>query len=83
MEFNATERLELQNEVLRTAFGGIVFAPIDLHAGDKVLDVGTGSGLWSLVISFLDLTVWSFLHQPFGSLTATTPTKMLRTMGSI
>jgi tRNA A58 N-methylase Trm61 len=57
MEFNATERLELQNEVLRTAFGGIVFAPIDLHAGDKVLDVGTGSGLWSLVISFLDLTV--------------------------
>jgi hypothetical protein len=39
-------RLDLQNEVFRKALGNsIVFAPIKLHAGDKVLDSGTGSGL--------------------------------------
>lgn len=44
-----TKRLELQNEVLRTALGGIIFAPIKLRTGDKVLDSGTGSGLRSFV----------------------------------
>jgi tRNA A58 N-methylase Trm61 len=51
------ERLEIQNEVLRTAFGGVVLAPIELQAGDEVLDSGTGSGLRSFMIQFLDLTV--------------------------
>ncbi|KAG1809615.1 uncharacterized protein BJ212DRAFT_1279401 [Suillus subaureus] len=42
-------RLEVQHEVLRNAFGGrIVFAPIELHAGDKVLDNGAGSATWLL-----------------------------------
>jgi hypothetical protein len=55
MNFNAChfERLGIQNDILRTAFGGIVFAPIELHAGDKVLDSGTGSGLWLFVTPFL------------------------------
>jgi len=42
------KRLGIQNDILRTAFGGIVFAPIELHAGDKVLDSGTGSASWLL-----------------------------------
>ncbi|KAG0702268.1 hypothetical protein DFH29DRAFT_830611 [Suillus ampliporus] len=43
------KRLEVQNEVLRHAFGDrTVFAPIKLHAGDKVLDSGTGSASWLL-----------------------------------
>lgn len=43
------KRLEVQHEVLRNAFGGrIVFAPIELHAGDKVLDSGVGSASWLL-----------------------------------
>ncbi|KAG2124863.1 hypothetical protein DEU56DRAFT_826295 [Suillus clintonianus] len=43
------QRLEVQHEVLRNAFGGrIVFAPIELHAGDKVLDSGAGSASWLL-----------------------------------
>lgn len=42
-------RLQVQHEVLRNAFGGrIVFAPIELHAGDKVLDNGAGSATWLL-----------------------------------
>lgn len=43
------QRLQVQHEVLRNAFGGrIVFAPIELHAGDKVLDSGAGSATWLL-----------------------------------
>ncbi|KAG1804673.1 uncharacterized protein BJ212DRAFT_885749 [Suillus subaureus] len=43
------KRLDLQNEVFRKALGNrIVFAPIELHAGDKVLDSGTGSASWLL-----------------------------------
>lgn len=43
------KRLDLQNEVFRKALGNsIVFAPIKLHAGDKVLDSGTGSASWLL-----------------------------------
>ncbi|KAG2360324.1 hypothetical protein BDR07DRAFT_1335840 [Suillus spraguei] len=43
------KRLGVQYEVLRNAFGGrIVFAPIELRAGDKVLDNGTGSATWLL-----------------------------------
>ncbi|KAG2039916.1 S-adenosyl-L-methionine-dependent methyltransferase [Suillus americanus] len=43
------KRLNLQNEVFRKALGNsIVFAPIKLHTGDKVLDSGTGSAAWLL-----------------------------------
>ncbi|KAG1798251.1 uncharacterized protein HD556DRAFT_1440588 [Suillus plorans] len=43
------KRLAVQYEVLRHGFGGrVVFAPIELHAGDKVLDSGVGSATWLL-----------------------------------
>ncbi|KAG0700748.1 hypothetical protein DFH29DRAFT_930669 [Suillus ampliporus] len=43
------QRLDLQNQVLRKAFGNrIIFAPIELHEGDKVLDIGTGAASWLL-----------------------------------
>jgi len=77
-------RLEVQHEVLRNAFGGrIVFAPIELHAGDKVLDNGAGSGLWSSEILFLDLTVGPLIHQQPGFLTAITPIRLLPSVESI
>ncbi|KAJ7172243.1 S-adenosyl-L-methionine-dependent methyltransferase [Mycena filopes] len=43
------QRLVLQHKTLRTIFGDkILFAPVTLGKDDKVLDVGTGSGVWIL-----------------------------------
>ncbi|KAJ7578141.1 S-adenosyl-L-methionine-dependent methyltransferase [Mycena floridula] len=43
------ERLSFQhNIVLKRLFGNrILFAPVDLRPNDKILDVGTGPGLWA------------------------------------
>ncbi|KAJ7047079.1 S-adenosyl-L-methionine-dependent methyltransferase [Mycena alexandri] len=43
------QRLLLQHKALREIFGDkLLFAPISLGRDDKVLDVGTGSGVWLL-----------------------------------
>ncbi|KAJ7668040.1 S-adenosyl-L-methionine-dependent methyltransferase [Mycena rosella] len=43
------ERLILQHETLKKLFGNkILLAPVDLGENDKVLDVGTGTGIWML-----------------------------------
>lgn len=43
-----SERLNLQNRVLKKAFGNVVFAPFTFSSDDAVLDVGTGTACWTL-----------------------------------
>ncbi|KAJ7074806.1 S-adenosyl-L-methionine-dependent methyltransferase [Mycena amicta] len=41
------QRLALQHATLKSMFNDrILFAPVELNTGDKVLDAGTGPGLW-------------------------------------
>nr|GAT51065.1 S-adenosyl-L-methionine-dependent methyltransferase [Mycena chlorophos] len=43
------QRLALQHRTLKNMFGErILFAPVELQKDDKVLDTGTGPGLWIL-----------------------------------
>jgi len=43
------ERLILQHRTLKKLFGNrILLAPVELGGNDKILDVGTGAGLWVL-----------------------------------
>jgi ubiquinone/menaquinone biosynthesis C-methylase UbiE len=38
----------LQQNLLKDAFGGLIQAPIEVHASSEILDVGTGAGVWLL-----------------------------------
>ncbi|EIW74917.1 S-adenosyl-L-methionine-dependent methyltransferase [Coniophora puteana RWD-64-598 SS2] len=40
------DRLNLHHEIIKQAFGRILFPPIRLGGNDRVLDCGTGSGAW-------------------------------------
>ncbi|KAJ7137667.1 S-adenosyl-L-methionine-dependent methyltransferase [Mycena epipterygia] len=43
------QRLLVQHNTLKSIFGNrILFAPVDLDANDKVLEIGTGPGSWIL-----------------------------------
>ncbi|KAF7322405.1 hypothetical protein HMN09_00018500 [Mycena chlorophos] len=46
------QRLARQHNMLKKLFGGrILFAPVDLKQGDKVLESGTGSGIWTVEVA--------------------------------
>ncbi|KAF9012730.1 S-adenosyl-L-methionine-dependent methyltransferase [Cyathus striatus] len=46
-------RLILQHNLLKYYFGGQnIIAPVTLNTGDKVLDLGTGAGIWILDVAF-------------------------------
>ncbi|EIW74863.1 S-adenosyl-L-methionine-dependent methyltransferase [Coniophora puteana RWD-64-598 SS2] len=40
------DRLNTQHELLKDAFGRIIFPPIHFRDGDRILDCGTASGIW-------------------------------------
>ena len=43
------ERLDLHHHICKVALGGELFrAPVDLNSGGRVLDLGTGTGIWAI-----------------------------------
>lgn len=54
-------RLNEQHEVIkRSASGKLVVAPVQLHAGDRVLDCATGTGIWLLELANASQAAVSF-----------------------
>ena len=46
------ERLDLHHHISKMALGGELFrAPVDLSSGGRVLDLGTGTGIWAIEIA--------------------------------
>ena len=61
-------RLDLAHEmILRSMSGHLHYAPVDITKGSRILDVGTGTGIWAIEMGMHSL------HSPFPVPTPLSP----------